>query len=536
MTVVAMFPGGVHPETHKTESNSTPIQPVPLLARYSVPLLQHIGEPAHPIVHVGQRVLRGQVLGHAHASVSAAVHAPTSGTVIAIAPGPVAHPSRLPDLCVDIEADGLDEPIAFTPIDWQHLPPKAVRDQLRELGVVGQGGAVFPSHLKLAPARSGALPLLIINGAECEPWITCDDRLMRERAAEVFSGARIMAELLGAQEIRFGIEDNKPEAVAALRAQGATVDVVPTLYPMGSGRQLAYVMTGRTPPSGGRMTDIGIQMFNSGTSYSVYRAITLGEPVITRIVTVTGAVHRPGNYEVRIGTPIRDLLNAAGGAQPTASGYLIGGPMMGFDLHDLHAPVSKGINCIIVKEAAHFPPPPRALPCIRCGQCALACPVSLHPFEMYSYAKARDFTKVASYNLADCIECGCCSFVCPSHLPLVDFFRFAKSEIDTRAHEKRASELARVRHEFRAQRIEREKQEKAARHAQAAKKSMASSDSAPVDPDADRKKAILAAAMARAEATRAQQPARNTENLSPSINAEIAAIEAQRAAHQDSKP
>jgi Na+-translocating ferredoxin:NAD+ oxidoreductase subunit C len=534
------FPGGVHPADHKDESSQTPIQTLPLLPHYCVPLSQHLGKPAVACVRVGERVKGGQLIGLADSGISAAIHAPTSGIVRAITAHPVAHPSGIEAPCIVIDSDGEDALIARTPIN--RTDPAATLARLHDLGLAGLGGAVFPTHIKLNPGPNAHWPILILNAAECEPWITCDDRLMQEHAAEIVEGARWMAELIGAQSILIGIEDNKVAAIHALKialkaalhathnSMTITVCPVPTLYPMGGGKQLTYALTGRVTPSGGRSTDVGVQMFNVGTVYALQRAIAHGEALTRRIVTVTGAVARPGNFEVRIGTPINDLIKAAGGVLASATDTLIGGPMMGFALHDPAAPVVKMVNCVLVKDAQHFPPKSPALPCIRCGACARACPVTLQPFEMYWYAQAKDLGKAQSYHLFDCIECGCCDFVCPSHIPLVDFFRFAKSEIWAREGEKEAADQARVRHEFRDLRLEREKREKAAKHTAAkAVATSASTAAAPADPEAARKKAIIQAALARAAASKAEITPKNTDALPADKALEIAEIEARRA-------
>jgi len=528
------FNGGVHPEGHKDISNATPIRLMPLLPRYVVPLRQHIGTPARPLVQAGDTVLRGQMIGAAEGYVSTAVHAPTSGRVLAVEPHEVPHPSGLADMCVTIESDGLDQSVEFQPLDWRNLDPSALRNRIRDLGLAGLGGAVFPSFIKLNPEGAG-IDTLILNGAECEPWITCDDRLMRERAAEILQGVAVMRHMLGAREVLIGIEDNKPEALTAMRAAaGGDVEVitVPTLYPTGGGKQLTWILTGRETPSGGRSTDVGAQVFNVGTAYALYRAVALGEPMLSRVVTVTGHVAAPGNYETRLGTPVADLLQAAGGALPGSVGKLVGGPMMGFDLEDNAAPLTKAVNCIIVKHPDLFPARPSALPCIRCGACARACPADLQPFEMYWYSRAKDFGKAQSYDLFDCIECGCCSYVCPSHIPLVDFFRFAKSEIWERERHKHDADQARGRHEFKEFRLEREKKEKAEKLAAKVAEARDAATAAGVaetaaDPEAERKKAILQAALDRAK--KARVTPQNTENLPPAVEQQIAEIEARRA-------
>ncbi|NTV97329.1 MAG: electron transport complex subunit RsxC, partial [Thiobacillus sp.] len=528
------IPGGLHPAEHKSESNGSAIAALPLLERYVVPLRQHLGAPAKPIVKVGDRVLRGQMIGVPDATISAAVHAPTSGTVTAIEARPVAHPSGLPDLCVEIAADGLDEAVEMAPIAWRDLAPGELAERLADMGLAGLGGAVFPSHIKLARIAT-EVHTLILNGAECEPWITCDDRLMRERAADMLKGAEIMRHALGAKHIILGIEDNKAEAAAAVARAAAglglmvEVAVVPTRYPSGGAKQLLQLITGLETPAGGRPTDLGYQVFNVATAYSLYRAVELGEPMISRVVTVTGHVARPGNFEVRLGTPVAELLEQAGGALDGATGEIVGGPMMGFDLDDRAAPVAKAVNCIIVKHPDLFPNRPPALPCIRCGQCTLACPVSLQPFEMYLQARAKNLDKAQAYNLLDCIECGCCSHVCPSHIPLVDYYRFAKSEVWARDRDKRAAETARERHEFQAFRQEREKQEKAERLGKKAAVKLDNGAVAADDPEAARKKALLEAAVERAKQAKAAVAPKNTEELTAEQQRQVDEIEARRA-------
>ncbi len=535
------IPGGLHPPEHKAESNTKAIIVAPLSKRYVVPLRQHIGQPARVLVKAGDSVLKGQMIGAPEGRISAAVHAPTSGRVIAVEARPVAHPSGLPDQCVVIEADGKDTAVEMQLIAWRDLPPGELTKRLAGMGLAGQGGAVFPSHVKLA---TGGTPIetLILNGAECEPWITCDDRLMRERATEIMQGAEIMRHALGAKRILVGIEDNKPEAAQAMQAAceqlklAAEVTAVPTRYPSGGAKQLTQLLTGLETPSGKISTDIGIQVFNVATAYALHRAVELGEPMLTRVVTITGHVAGPCNIEARLGTPIEELIQLAGDNLAGTTGHLIGGPMMGFDLDDTAAPLVKSVNCIIAKNVALFPPHPPAMPCIRCGQCALACPASLQPFELFWYAKSKNFAKARAYHLFDCIECGCCSHVCPSHIPLVDFYRFAKSEIAAEDRAQQAAEIARQRHEFQLLRQEREKKEKAERLGKKATERIETGAVAADDPEAARKKAILEAAIERAKQAKETVHAKNTETLTPEQQRQIDEIEARRqAAPHDSE-
>jgi electron transport complex protein RnfC len=536
---LSTFKGGVHPPQHKAESNARPVHAAPLPKRLVIPLRQHIGNPAKPVVDVGDRVLKGQMIAAADGYISTAVHASSSGTVTAIDLQPVPHVSGLPDLCITIETDGRDEWIDHGPLDYQAMAPTELRMQLRELGLAGLGGAVFPSAVKLDPGAAHPCPTLIINGGECEPWITCDDVLMRHHANEILQGVAVMRHLLGSTEILVGIEDNKPEALASMRFAAAKLDfaveviAVPARYPGGGAKQMIETLTGKQVPSGKLSTDIGIQVFNVGTAHALARAVHHGEPLISRLVTVTGHVLRPQNFEVLIGTPMHTLITLAGDRDGT-TGVLMGGPMMGMPMPNLRVPVVKATNCILVKSAELFPPLPKALPCIRCTRCADACPAVLQPQELFRFAKTGDFGRAQEYNLFDCIECGCCSYVCPSHIPLVDFYRYAKSEIWAREKDKRAADLARERHEFRQFRLEREKKEKAeklAAKAQAKRAELAAEPAAEgtAPSEADAKKALIAAALARAQAKKAETEPKNTDHLTPEQQHTVEEIEARRA-------
>jgi electron transport complex protein RnfC len=538
------FHGGVHPPTHKTESTRTPIAQAALPSKLVIPLHQHVGNRAVPVVQVGERVLKGQIIGRPDGRLSSAVHASTSGTVSAIDMQLVAHHSGLPDLCITLVPDGKDEWIAHSGVDYKQTPHTELRHRLREAGVVGLGGAVFPSDMK-SYSNKHKIKTLVLNGAECEPYITCDDLLMRERATEILRGAEVLRELLYAEEVLIGIEDNKPEAIAAMRQavlddghKYMEVIAVPTLYPGGGAKQLIRVLTGIEVAAGVRSTEKGVQCFNVATAYSAWRAITYGEPLLSRIITVTGNVEHAQNFEVLLGTPVNELV-AQAGSKPDTDRHIMGGPMMGVDLPSGDVGVTKATNCIIEASPALFPPPAPALPCIRCARCADVCPADLQPQDIYWFAKAKDFGKAQEYSLFDCIECGACAYVCPSHIPLVQYYRFAKSEIWQREKEQQAAEVARERHEYRQFRIEREKQEKAERLAQKEKAALAAKAAAPVPAPAavpvaanadldDTLQMRIDAAVARAKEQAAAAQPKNTDGLTPQQQAEIAEIEARR--------
>ncbi len=556
------FKGGVKPPTNKTQSLALPIAQAPLPSRLVVPLHQSIGGMPRPVVKPGDKVLKGQLIGEADGWISSAVHAPTSGTVLEVAMHVQPHPSGLDALCVVIEPDGRDEWIEHGPLDYSTMTPEGVREHLQQTGVVGLGGAVFPTHGKLTASKTVPMEELVINGAECEPFITCDDLLMRERAAEIVRGIGVFRDLLKPKKVLIGIEDNKPEAAAAMRAAVTALNEpflviqVPTLYPAGGAKQLIRVLTGKEVPASKRSTDLGVQCFNVATAYTAWRAIAHGEPVVSRLVTVAGNVQAPRNYEVLIGTPMNELLNLA---LPNADtdGIVMGGPMMGFLVPNEKVSVVKATNCLIAHSDHLFPPKAPEMPCIRCGACAEVCPHELQPFEMYWFSRAKSFGKTQEYHIFDCIECGCCSYVCPSRIPLVQYFRFAKSEIWAREREKNASDQAKARFEFKQLREEREKAEKAeklakAAAAQAAKKAAEaaaaaltqaddtsgipeatpepSSATPAVDAEKSAKKATIEAAMARAKAQREAIQPKNTDNLTLEQQRAAAEIESRRVA------
>ncbi|WP_320165924.1 electron transport complex subunit RsxC [Methylophaga sp.] len=469
------FPGGLKLPGHKKRSTQTPIRKTPLAKRLILPLQQHIGSAAIPIVEVGDKVLKGQRIARADGHVSVCLHAPSSGTIAAINEQPIPHPSGLTAPCITIETDGEDRWIEREPVkDYRSLSTHEIRQIVRDAGIVGLGGAGFPSFIKLNPGVHHTVETLLLNGAECEPYISCDDMLMRERADGILDGIEIMQYALRAREVIVAIEDNKPQAISAMELALASrpdmhntrLVVVPTRYPTGGEKQLIQVVTGKEVPSDGLPIDLGIVSHNMGTAYAVGRAIFHGEPLISRIVTVTGKdVTHAGNFETLFGTPISELLAYAETQREPDEAFILGGPMMGFNLSGDNLPVTKTANCILagVEDAA---PAQEPLPCIRCGDCASACPASLLPQQLYWHSRAKDFDQTRDYNLFDCIECGCCDYVCPSKIPLVSYFRFAKTEIMNQERERKKSDLARDRFETRQARLEREQREKEERQRQ----------------------------------------------------------------------
>ncbi|XOZ34731.1 electron transport complex subunit RsxC [Halomonadaceae bacterium KBTZ08] len=457
------FPGGIHPPDNKEQSLQLPIRQAPLPEQLIVPLRQHRGDPGRVLVHVGDQVLTGQPLSDGEPGLSVPVHAPTSGTVIAIEPHAIPHPSGLEETCIQIEADGRDRWCELTPCPTDASALEHY-DHLHQTGVVGLGGAGFPTRDKLQSAGE-APECLILNGAECEPYITADQALMRERPESVITGAQALWQLVGAGQCLIGIEDNKPDAIEALRraAEGTGIEirVVPTRYPSGGERQLIQLLTGREVPSGGLPADVGVLCQNVSTAVAVDRSLRLGEPIIQRITTLTGnALARPGNIEARIGTPLDHLLFEAGLDPERLHRLIMGGSLMGFDLTTTGLPLIKTANCLIAGTAEEFPDSPIPQPCIRCGLCEQACPVDLLPQQLYWFASAGEHQKAEHFDLYDCIECGACDWVCPSHLPLTDYYRHSKGVLRQEKKEQAEADHARKRFEERQARMEREQAER----------------------------------------------------------------------------
>jgi len=547
------FPGGIHLPAEKELSTGQPVAKVPVPSFLTIPVQQHIGLPALPLVRVGDWVLKGQRIAAPQGTMSAPVHASSSGRVVAIEERPVPHPSGLGGTCIVIRTDGLDQWARRPkPLEnYKDLDAPTLRERIRWAGIVGLGGAAFPTSVKLDPKPHQPIRTLILNGAECEPYISCDDMLMREHAGRIIQGASIVMRLLGARECLIGIEDNKPQAIESMRLAVAESDIgrstqvcaIPTLYPSGGEKQLIRVLTDKEVPTGGTPAQIGVLCQNVASLASVAEAVIAGKPPIARYVTLSGrGIREPRNFQVRIGTPVADLIRAAGGFSGEISKLVLGGPMMGFTLNSEQVPVTKGTNCILALTEQEAPAPQPVQPCIRCGKCAEVCPVSLLPQQLYWYARSRHLDKVQDYKLFDCIECGCCSQVCPSHIPLVHYYRHAKVEIRSQEQDRRSAEHARTRYEARTARLERlEKVRKAKlRRQQEALTARPATDSNPAGPDRaaaaqDPKQAAIEAAKARVAAKKAALAEqgigpRNTRNLIPSQQRQIAAAEQRRRA------
>ena len=522
------FPGGVHPDDKKRLSNKAAIVQPTMPDLLTLPIRQHVGSEGICCVNVGDYVYKGQALSNATTPYAVPVHAPTSGHIVAIAPHVVAHPSGLTEMCVSIKPDDKDTWGELSPLaDYTAVDKNTIVDAICQAGISGMGGAGFPTHIKTATSKP--VEFLVLNGVECEPYITADDRLMREHAWQIRQGLDILAHIIEPKAIVIAVEDNKPEAIQALNIACQDKDayrVVPieTKYPAGGEKQLIQVITGREVPRNGLPADIGVMMFNVGTCFAIADAILHGKPLIERIVTVTGdAVAKPANFRTLLGTPVKHLLDEANYQvkKQTSPKVIMGGPMMGFALADATIPVVKTTNCLLVPSKKELVDDNAERPCIRCSACADACPASLLPQQMFWHAKAKEYDKAEEYDLFDCIECGACAYVCPSEIPLVHYYRQAKSEIRLQRDEKNKAEKAKQRFEARNERLEREKEEREAKHRRAkearlAAKSNANSGSASPAPSTEQNssKDKVAAALARAKAKKAALQSANSDETS----------------------
>jgi electron transport complex protein RnfC len=430
----ATFIGGVHPEGNKELTAHKPAVPAAIPKRVIIPLSQHIGAPTKPLVVLGQEVKKGEKIGEATGFVSAPVHASISGKVTAI--GNFPHSLGMDVTSIVIEGDGKDEWVSGlkdTP-DYQVLSPDELKKMVQDAGIVGMGGATFPTYVKLSPPKEKPIDVVILNGAECEPYLTSDHRLMLDRPREIIEGLKILMRILGVKKGYVGIEANKPDAIEAMKKAAAgspeiQIRPIKVKYPQGAEKMLIKAIVNRTVPAGGLPMDIGVVVQNVGTADAIYTAVRHGKPLIERYVTVTGrGVKEPKNFIARIGTPFSQLIEEAGGLTESAAKVISGGPMMGMSQFTLDVPVIKGTSGILVLPESEVSVRSYG-PCIRCGRCIDACPMMLQPSLIGLFIEKGHYQDAKDYNLMDCFECGSCTFVCPANRPMVQWVKKAKKEL-----------------------------------------------------------------------------------------------------------
>ncbi len=427
-----LFPGGIHPRegvNGKAVNGLNPIRMLEAPPRVVIPLQQHIGAPAKALVAPGDRVLVGQKIGEAGGFVSAPVHASVSGTVHAVQEAMLANGTMVPAILIDNDYE--DRWVELHPTDHpETLSAKELQDIVREAGIVGLGGATFPTSVKLSPSGGRKIEKLIINGAECEPYLTADHRLMLEKSADILDGIRLMMLALDVGEAVIGIENNKQDAIDILTAAARDLDGIhvvglPVRYPQGGEKQLVYALTKRQVPNGGLPLDVGVVVCNVGTVFAIDQAIREGRPLVDRVTTVGGLVNNPGNFRVRIGTPIDHLIEACGGLQPHVRQFIYGGPMMGMAIARLDIPVTKGCSGLVAMAEAAMEP--KESPCIKCGSCREVCPMKLFPSRIDAFTRHDRLEDAEKIGVMNCIECGCCTFVCPAKRSLTQSMRTAKN-------------------------------------------------------------------------------------------------------------
>jgi electron transport complex protein RnfC len=439
--------GGVHTEDHKTSTSTLPIvNSFPLPKKLFIPLQQHVGKPAEPMIKVGEQVLKGQLLAYSQGLISAPVHAPSSGIIIDVNDYPAPHPSALPIRTIVLETDGKDQWLKLPDIgDPFLLNPEEISLRVGAAGIVGLGGATFPTAVKLNMGRENQVDTLIINGSECEPYLCCDDRLMQERAEQIIDGVRLMLHGMETGHAVVAIEDNKPQAYVAMQTAAkpyAQIKVIqiPTRYPMGWDRQLIRYVTGKEVPVGCRSSEIGVTIHNVGTAYAVHKAIRYGQPLLSRVITVAGgAVKRPMNVEVPFGTLISELFAFCEVDQEQAARIIMGGPMMGDFLPHSSLPTVKATSGILALTETELKSTEEQ-PCIRCAGCVNVCPAGLRPLDMANNIRINQLDAAVDLGLKDCISCGCCSYICPSNIPLVQYFKYASGEVMARQQAQHKSE------------------------------------------------------------------------------------------------
>lgn len=426
--------GGVHPPESKEITEHLAIEKMPLSEEFEIPLLQHFGAPCQPLVKKKDRVEEGDLIGQAQ-GLGANVHASVTGTVtdIGTSKGPVSL--NVPSITIARDLEAPDK--TYTPSDWKSLSPQELLQKIKDAGIVGIGGAGFPAHVKLSPPPGIKVDKLVLNGAECEPYLTTDHRVMLEKPEEVIEGAKILLRVLGITEGHIGVEANKSDAIEVLRKTvekqktdgfKISVDALKVKYPQGSEKQLIESVTGRKVPGGGLPFDVGVIVQNIGTTKAIYDAVVLNKPLYEKVITISGrGITRPANLQVRVGTRIRDIVQYLGGTKANLAKIVMGGPMMGFSVSTLDIPVTKTVSGVLFLTHDEIDESPYG-PCIRCGWCLEACPMGLSPNEIALYVEAGRAADTAQFGVFDCFECGSCAFVCPSKRPLVQFIRLAKQK------------------------------------------------------------------------------------------------------------
>lgn len=499
------FPGGVHPSQAKALSNTTPIATPNLPDVLYIPIKQHSGVVGTISVSIGEQVKKGQALTYSSHPFSVPVHASTSGTITDIMEHPSAHASGLPETTIVLTPDGKDTWDLLPVIeDYKTASAMVLLERISDAGISGLGGAGFPTYIKTNTQKS--VECIIINGIECEPYISSDDRIMREHALQIKQGIDILCHITQAKRVIVAVEDNKPEAYKALAEacgddERMLMASVPTKYPAGGEKQLIQVLTGFEVPNGGLPIDLGILMYNVGTCFAIADAVLYGKALTQRVVTLTGqALTKPENVWALLGTPIAHLLEHAGYKpdQQKRQKVIMGGPMMGFTVLNDTVPVVKITNCLLVPAQDELPDIDDEKPCIRCGVCADACPAGLLPQQLYWYSKAKELDKAQDYHIHDCIECGACAYVCPSEIPLVQYYRQTKAAIRQEADDKAKSDKAKERFEARQARLLADKKAREEKHRKAAEARKAAMENKGNDA-----KDKIAAALARAKAKRA---------------------------------
>ena len=432
-TLLTFPKGGIHPNESKELTEHLPIEAMPAPDTVDVLLTQHFGSPCTPVVKKKDRVKEGDLIGEVKEGLGANIHASVTGTVKAI--GSSAHPVLVSAPCVTIQRDPDADPRDYPPLDWTAFSREELLARVKQAGIVGIGGAGFPTHVKLAPPADAKIEALILNGAECEPYLTTDHRLMLEHPEEILEGAKVLLTILGVEQCRIGIEANKADAIEAMKRAAVdafsngfriSIDALEVKYPQGSEKQLIESITGRRVPGFGLPFDVGVVVQNVGTAYAVYEAAALGKPLYEKVITVSGrGIQRPANLRVKVGTLLRDIVSFLGGTRPGLSKIVMGGPMTGFAIPSLDVPVTKTTGGVLFLTEDEIDLAPHSQ-CIRCGWCVDVCPMGLSPNDIGIYVEAGRPEDTAQFGVFECFECGCCAFVCPSKRPLVQFIRLAK--------------------------------------------------------------------------------------------------------------